>query len=123
MGTAHDARRTRALFVGTIAEAAAAERRWVPALDAYRTPTGWLLKLELAGVRPGDVEVLVAGSSLFVTGVRRDTCPGDALTCLRLEIAYTPFERRIDLPADLSGAQIATDLRDGILTVRVDRNE
>src|SRR6185369_14956005 len=45
---------------------------WQPALDVYRSRTGWLLKFDLAGVRPQDIELTFAGSLLIVRGVRRD---------------------------------------------------
>ena len=45
---------------------------WRPPADIYRTSSGWLLKLDLAGVHTEDVEVRVNGSRLIVRGVRRD---------------------------------------------------
>jgi len=42
---------------------------WCPPADIYRTTDGWLLKLELAGVRPEDIEVEAAGQRLRVDGM------------------------------------------------------
>jgi HSP20 family molecular chaperone IbpA len=36
-----------------------------------------------------------------------------------MEIAYSRFERVIDLPADLDQACIATEYRDGMLLIRI----
>jgi HSP20 family molecular chaperone IbpA len=36
-----------------------------------------------------------------------------------MEIAYNRFERAIELPGDLSQAQLDLEFRDGILMVRV----
>ena len=33
------------------------EACWRPAADIYRTRTGWLIKYDLAGVRPEDIEI------------------------------------------------------------------
>jgi hypothetical protein len=33
----------------------AREQGWLPCADVYRSPGGWLIKLDLAGVRQGDV--------------------------------------------------------------------
>ena len=46
---------------------------WQPAVDIYRCPTGWKIKFDLAGVRPDDVQVLIADDKLIVRGVRRDS--------------------------------------------------
>src|SRR5262249_1271780 len=45
---------------------------WQPPMDLYRTRTGWLLKLDLAGVRPDDIRVTVQGRRLSIRGMRRD---------------------------------------------------
>ena len=44
---------------------------WQPQADIYRVRDGWVVKLELAGVRPQDVSVTVRGSQLHIT-VRHD---------------------------------------------------
>jgi HSP20 family protein len=95
---------------------------WSPALDIYRTRTGWLLKLDLAGVRPADLTVTVRGSLLTVRGRRRDNCVEAGLSHQRMEIAYGRFERVVELPCDLARCAIATDYRDGMLLIDI-RNE
>jgi HSP20 family protein len=92
---------------------------WRPSTDVYRTPDGWLVKLDLAGVRPEDATASVAGRWLKVKGVRRDRSMNEACRCYRLEIAYSRFEREIELPIELDPAQIDTEYRDGMLLVRI----
>src|SRR5262245_5687253 len=75
--------------------------RWRPSADVYRTQHGWLLKFDLAGVRPEDVEVKVCGSRLLVRGTRRDSCVDESCHCYHMEIAYSQFERSLELPYDL----------------------
>ena len=96
---------------------------WGPSTDIYRTPEGWLVKLDLAGVRPEDVNVGVAGRKLKVKGVRRDWSASSGCRCYRLEIAYSRFEREIELPAKLDPAYIDTEYRDGMLLVRMSSGE
>ena len=57
---------------------------WQPAVDVYRTATGWLLKFDLAGVRPEDIDVNVSGSRLTVRGQRRDWSTEKGCRCYRL---------------------------------------
>ena len=45
------ARRLHALFTPVVHSCG--HNRWCPAADVYRTADGWLVKVELAGVRPG----------------------------------------------------------------------
>jgi HSP20 family protein len=95
------------------------EASWHPAADLYRTPEGWLIKFDLAGVHPDDLQVSVAGSRLIVRGVRRDTSIEEGCHCYRMEIAYSRFERCVDLPFALEPARMATEYRDGMLLVRL----
>jgi HSP20 family protein len=92
---------------------------WRPPTDIYRTPEGWLIKLELAGVRPEDVRATVTGRRLRVQGVRRDSRLGEGCRCYRLEIAYSRFERDIELPVELDTTHVEAEHRDGMLLIRL----
>lgn len=92
---------------------------WEPAADVYQTPDGWLLKFDLAGVRPEDVTVRIDGNQLTVAGSRRDQISERGTTFYRMEIAYCTFQRTIELPADVSSSSINTEMRDGMLLIRL----
>ena len=99
---------------------------WQPNVDVYRTRTGWLVKFELAGVRPEEIDLQVLGNRMTLRGKRCDTVleacqkAGEpSLVHHRMEIAYGRFERNVDLPCDLKRAAITTEFRDGLLLVRV----
>lgn len=100
---------------------------WQPNTDVYRTEAGWLVKFELAGVRAEDIDLQVLGGRMTLRGVRRDGVLESAQqqgerspVHYRMEIAYSRFERSVDLPCDLKGATIRTEFRDGLLLVRVE---
>jgi HSP20 family protein len=95
------------------------EAPWHPNTDVYRTPGGWLVKFELAGVRPEDIDLQVLGNRLTLRGVRRDTTTPAGSRCYRMEIPYSRFERSLDLPCDLKATPITTEYRDGLLLVHV----
>jgi HSP20 family protein len=115
---AHDLiRLTHSLFLP--AAQAAREAAWQPSADVYRTRDGWLVKLDLAGVRPGDVEVSAGGGRLTVRGVRHDCCVHEGCCHYQMEISYSRFERSLTLPADLERAQIDAEHRDGMLLIHI----
>jgi HSP20 family protein len=93
---------------------------WEPSADIYRTPEGWKIKFDLAGVKPEDIHVLVADSKLIVRGVRRDSLITKDWSYYQLEITYSRFERILDIPCALSGAQIRAESIDGWLIIHID---
>jgi HSP20 family protein len=92
---------------------------WRPAADIYRTPTGWLAKFELAGVRPDDFEVQLQGRTLRLRGARRDCLLEEGVRYHSLEITYCSFERSVEFPVTLEEAEVRTEYRDGMLIVRI----
>jgi HSP20 family protein len=96
---------------------------WRPAVDIYRTPTGWLAKFELAGVRPEDFEVQLQGQTLLLGGARRDCLLEEGFRYHALEITYSAFERRVEFPVMLEQAEVRTEYRDGMLIVRIQLEE
>jgi HSP20 family protein len=97
------------------------EARWSPAADIYQTREGWLVKLDLAGVRPEDVQVQVQGRRLIVRGQRHDCTTQEGASYYRLEINYSHFERSLELPDDLERASLGTEYRDGMLLIHITR--
>jgi HSP20 family protein len=95
------------------------ESVWHPAVDVRRTPGGWLIKAELAGVPPDQVHVAVRGNSVVLSGVRTDSSREEGASCYAMEIAYCRFERRIELPAPVEGAEISVSARDGLIILNI----
>ena len=94
-------------------------RLWNPAADVYRSADGWMVKVDLAGVSPDDLEIEVYQSSLRIRGCRRDTFVKDGLTYQQMEITYSQFEKTIQFPCSIEEATLAHDYRDGFLMVHL----
>lgn len=92
---------------------------WHPRADIYRYRKGWLIKLELAGVRQEDIEVNVSGTILKIEGKRRDLIAKDASEAYKMEISYNRFERVIELPEKLEDAKIVMDFNQGMLLIHL----
>ncbi len=92
---------------------------WVPSVDVYKIPLGWLCKVDLAGVRPEDLRVELEDSRLRVSGLRRDIHREAGWQQHTLEIAYSRFERTVELPHEVAGADLETSYRQGMLLIRI----
>ena len=94
---------------------------WQPLLDIYELRDGWLLKADLAGVRPNEVTVTLSGRRVTIRGFRRDWSVEEGCSHYRMEIAYSRFERTIELPNDPEPATVQTEFREGMLLIRIRR--
>jgi HSP20 family protein len=94
-------------------------RLWCPAADVYRTDKGWIVKVDLAGIRPADIEVTIEGPVLRISGSRRDGTCGEGVSHYQLEITYSRFEKMIQFPRSIEHASIERDYRDGLLILRL----
>ncbi len=108
---------TRRLHVA--AEKRVQPLRWQPAADVYEGRDGWLIKLELAGVRFEDLQLRVTGNFLSVAGRRVDFERERGLRLKSMEITYSEFERGFEFPVSIEQARILTDFRNGMLLIRI----
>ena len=94
-------------------------RLWCPAADVYRTADGWIVKVDLAGIKPSDVEVTIDTDVLRLSGSRRDGICGEGVSHYQLEITYSRFEKMIQFPRSIEHVTIERDYHDGLLILRL----
>jgi HSP20 family protein len=89
-----------------------------PQCDCFLTndPPALNIVLELPGTDPDSIELVVAGRSFTVSGMReRPIVPGARYQ--QMEIEYGPFQRRIALSEDVDTTQAAASYEGGLLRV------
>ncbi|HVA30526.1 MAG TPA: Hsp20/alpha crystallin family protein [Gaiellaceae bacterium] len=89
-----------------------------PQCDCFRTddPPALHVVLELPGMDPDAVELVVSGRSFIVAGDRER--PGTAgVRYQQMEIEYGPFQRRIELGEDVDPAGATASYERGLLKV------
>ena len=94
-------------------------RLWIPAADVYRAEDGWIVKVDLAGVCPDELEMFLDDSDLIVRGCRRDSVYRDGYTYHQMEITYSRFEKRIQFPRSIDEESLVHEYRDGFLIIKV----
>lgn len=92
-------------------------KTWQPAIDVYETDTEVVVLVELAGVKEDEVEVTVQDGMLTVRGRRKDARQGTMRTYSRMEILWGPFERDINLSANVDMDQVKAFYEAGVLEV------
>ena len=95
-------------------------RGFSPPVDVYYTdnPPRAVVKVDLAGVDPGDVGLEIRGRQLVIAGERRPTEGGGRLY-QQIEIEHGPFRRVVELGADVVADKASASYADGMLQVEI----
>lgn len=89
---------------------------FLPALDVHETEDGYLVLVDLPGVKSEDVVVELIDQVLTISGSRAPVETGEAL---RLERPSGSFVRRLTLPKGVDSDKVVADYKDGVLELRV----
>jgi HSP20 family protein len=96
---------------------------WQPAVEISETDTDILVKAELPGIDPKNVEVNVTGDVLTIKGEAKAEQEEKRRGYYRRELRYGAFQRAIALPIEVRGDEAKATFRHGILEVRVPKAE
>lgn len=104
-----------------LTEGGTVQTTWMPRINVRQTGDDLTVHVELAGVKPEDVDVEVTDGVLTIKGERKAEEEREGEGWLVRESAYGAFERSIVLPEGVDPASIKAELKDGILEVHVPR--
>jgi HSP20 family protein len=91
------------------------EAVWRPPTDVYVTDENVVVVVEIAGLSAGDYSVLQSGSTLVISGERRD--PAEKLGYQQMEIRHGKFRTQVQIPWPLDPTGQQAEYRDGFLKV------
>jgi HSP20 family protein len=96
---------------------------WAPPVDIYETGSNLVIKAELAGIDPKDVEVRVENGTLTINGERKSEKEVKEGNYHRVERSYGSFHRSFNLPPTVSSDNVTADYKDGVLTLNLAKRE
>jgi len=93
---------------------------FTPAVDIKENDNEIRLELELAGMKPEDVEIMAENGVLTVRGEKRsERKEGDETRYQVIERTYGTFMRTFQLPQGIDEDQIKADFDNGVLTLHI----
>lgn len=88
-----------------------------PVAELYDNTDNVVVKIELPGINPNELDVEVTEDSVSITGERKsDITPEDGAN-VKSEFYYGKFHRVIPLPARVQNHNVAAQYKDGILNL------
>ena len=104
-------------FDGLAAARDNSEAAWMPALELADTGDNFVLKAQLPGIDPKDIDVQVTREAISISGERRYENTEEKPGYVRSEFRYGKFHRVLSLPAPIQNDSVQAEYKDGILTL------
>ncbi|HVT93875.1 MAG TPA: Hsp20/alpha crystallin family protein [Bryobacteraceae bacterium] len=98
-------------------------RPWSPAVDVLETENEVVLKADVPGVDPNEVEVRMENGTLALKGERKFNSEVKEKGYHRVERGYGAFSRYFTLPETVDGEKVSASYKDGVLTVTLPKKE
>jgi HSP20 family protein len=92
---------------------------FLPGFDIRETPSAYVFKADLPGVRLEDLDIQVLGNRLSIQGKRPAEVREEKETWHLSERSFGVFSRSFTLPEDINAAQVEARLDQGVLTLTV----
>ena len=114
----------RLLATGPFVHGGALARSGVyPPLNVWDEGEVFVLRAEMPGVEPSDVDVSVQGDTVTIQGERKLPDPPEGGSWHRRERSAGRFRRSLTLPEQVDPSGVTASCRDGILEIRLPRHE
>jgi HSP20 family protein len=92
---------------------------WMPRINVKQSGDDLAVHVELAGIKPEDVDIEVTDAVLTIKGERVAATEKEGEGWLVRESSFGSFERSVVLPEGVDPASIKADFHDGMLEVHV----
>ncbi len=96
---------------------------WVPAVDIKEEKECFIIKADLPGIDPKDIEIHAEGGMLTIRGERESEKKENRSGYKRIERTYGSFFRRFTLPDTADTDKITAKGNNGVLEIRVPKQE
>lgn len=96
---------------------------WSPLVDISEDDREYTIRAELPGLRREDVKVTVENGVLSISGERKYEKEDKNRKYHRVERAYGNFVRNFSIPDDADPAKVSAEFKDGVLNVRLVKDE
>lgn len=99
------------------------ESVWHPPTDIFETEDGYVVRVELAGMRKEEIHVRIDSGVLTIGGNREDRSPERKVRYGQMEVKFGTFEVRLRLSQNVDLERVQASYRNGFLETRLPKVE
>ena len=90
---------------------------WAPSLDVSETKDAVLVKAEVPGLDPKEIEISLQEQLLTIKGEKKHEKEEKGEHYHRMERAWGAFARSLRLPVPVDGEKVSATFKNGLLTI------
>jgi HSP20 family protein len=94
------------------------EAAWMPAVELLDAGDNFVLKAQVPGIDPKDIDVQVTREAISISGERRCENADEKPGCVRSEFRYGKFCRVLPLPSYIQNDSVQAECKDGANTTQ-----
>ncbi len=110
-------------FLPEVTDSEAGLAVWSPALDMKETESEYIISMEVPGIEKDQITINLEENRLSVSGERKLETEEEKDNLLVVERSYGRFFRNVLLPKAADDKEVEAELKDGVLTIRVQKAE
>lgn len=96
---------------------------WGPSVDIVDGEKEVVVRADLPGVEPRDLDIYLSGNALTIAGEKKESHEEKTKAFHRSERRVGSFRRTLDLPAAVDPDKVSADYAKGVLTIRLEKAE
>jgi HSP20 family protein len=96
---------------------------WGPDVEIRETDREVEVRAEIPGMDPADIQLSVQGTTLTISGEKREEREEEKRDLYVSEIRYGSFQRSVELPEGADPDRVTADYDKGVLRVKIAKNE
>ena len=100
-------------------ETVARDASWTPPVDIHEEPNQFVVRADLPGVKPADIEITAEKGVLSLRGARNIAQQNDEGHYSRVERVSGSFVRTFTLPENVQTDAIKAQFKDGVLELTI----
>ena len=109
----------RQRFDRMLGELGDGEREWMPAVDMLRDNGDLVVRAEVPGIKPEEIEIKAEEGTLTISGKHEEAEEEKGKHFVRRERRYGAFSRTMTLPDGVDPKKIKASTHDGVLEVTI----
>jgi HSP20 family protein len=95
----------------------------LPPLDLTETESTVEVRVDVPGIKPGELDIQLTGNTLTISGERKEEFEDKGRTVYRAERRVGSFSRSITLPCAVKEDHVDAQYREGVLTITLQKTD